>query len=259
MPRHRLLELLFIVAIVGCGSSSEKRASPPAAPPLRVAAASDLQAVLPVLADRFRATRGIEVVPVFGSSGNLARQIAQGAPFDVFLSANRAFVDDLVSRGVIRADSVAPYAEGSLVLAVGRPSWGLVQDLSDLTKPEVKHIAVANPDFAPYGVAAREALASAGLDAVGPKLAIAESVRQALQYVHTGNAEVGLVAHSIAVDPDLKVIELDQKLYGPIVQYLGIVSGSSNLEAARAFTNDLSSEQTREVLDSYGFRPAGSR
>jgi molybdate transport system substrate-binding protein len=222
-----------------------------------VAAASDLQAALPVLAERFRSAHAIEVIPSFGPSGQLAQQIEQGAPFDLFLSANRAFVERLAANGAVRADSVAPYAEGHLVLVVGRQSGVAVDGLADLTRPEVKHIAIANPEVAPYGFAAKQVLEKSGLTAVTPKLVQAESVRQALQFVQTGNAEVGLVARSVANVPEVRQVELDRTLYDPIVQSLGIVTRTANPGAARQLADFLLGGQGQEGLASFGFDPVG--
>jgi molybdate transport system substrate-binding protein len=245
----------------GCGTSREEGA--PAALALKVAAASDLQATLPVLAERFRHEYGIEIIPVFGSSGQLAQQIEQGAPYDVFLSANKAFVEKLAAKGAVKADSVTPYAQGLLVLVVNRKSGVAVNDLSDLTKPEVKHVAIANPDIAPYGLAARQALEKSGLSAVTPKLVQAESVRVALQFVQTGNAEAGLVAHSAAEVPEVRRIEVDRKLYDPIMQNLGIVTRTENSNAANKFADFLLSDEGQKLFVSFGFvpneRPRGSR
>src|SRR5262245_15153448 len=128
-----LAPLLFAAA--GCGISKDKVT--PTAASLKVAAASDLQAALPVLAERFRQTHGIEIIPVFGSSGQLAQQIEQGAPYDVFLSANKAFVKKLAAKGAVRSESVTPYVQGLLVLVVNRKSGVAVDALADLTKPEL--------------------------------------------------------------------------------------------------------------------------
>jgi molybdate transport system substrate-binding protein len=224
-----------------------------------VAAASDLQAVLPVLAERFRTAHRIEVVPVFGASGMLARQIEQGGPFDLFLSANKKFVDNLAAKGAVNADSVTPYAEGHLVLVVNRQADVAVTGLADLTRREVKHIAIANPETAPYGFAAKQALEKSGLEAVVSKLVQAESIRQALQFVQTGNAEVGLVARSVANVPEVRQVELDRTLYDPIMQYMGIVTRTGNPAAARKLANFLLSDKGREILVSFGFDPIRDR
>ena len=238
------------------GRSPDTAAGRRAQSHLRVAAASDLRAALPVLAERFEKVHRINVTPVFGASGQLAQQIEQGAPYDVFLSANKAFVERLAAKGMVKADSVTPYAQGLLVLVVSRKSGVAVSGLPDLTKPEVKHIAIANPELAPYGFAAKQALERAGLAAVTPKLVQAESIRQALQFVQTGNAEVGLVAHSVADVPEVQKMDLDRALYDPIVQYLGIVSRSEIPEAARTFADFLKGAEGRKLLSSFGFIPA---
>ncbi len=149
---------------------------------------------LPKLLDRFEALTGMASTPVFLASGQLAEQIKQGAPFDVFMAANESFVRDLADRGLIRGDSVHPYARGSLVLAVYHELGDTVRSLSDLKKPEVKKIALANPATAPYGKAGRQALERAGLwQQLQPKIVQAESVRQALLYAQKGDAEAALV------------------------------------------------------------------
>jgi molybdate transport system substrate-binding protein len=251
-----ILVPLFLTA-AGCGGGGTKVDVAPPVAPLRVAAASDLQAALPVLAERFGAAHRMEVVPVFGASGMLAKQIAQGAPFDVFLSANKTFVDDLAAKGAVNAASVTPYAEGHLVLVVSRQAGVAVSGLADLTKPEVKRIAIANPETAPYGFAAKQALEKSGLEAVGPKLVHAESIRQALQFVQTGNAEVGLVARSVANVPEVRQVELDRTLYDPIVQYMGVVAHAGNPGAARQLADFLLSDEGQKLLVSFGFDPVG--
>jgi molybdate transport system substrate-binding protein len=253
MPRLWFLAPLLLAA-AGCRTTQEKIA--PSAVALKVAAASDLQAALPVLSERFRQAHGIEIVPVFGSSGQLAQQIEQGAPYDVFLSANKAFVEKLAAKGAVKADSVTPYAQGLLVLVVNRKSGVPVNGLPDLAKSEVKHVAIANPDVAPYGLAAKQALERSGLAAVMPKLVQAESVRIALQFVQTGNAEVGLVAHSAADVPEVRRIDLDRTLYDPVVQYLGIVSRTENSIAAKKFADFLLGDEGQKLFVSFGFVPS---
>src|SRR5262249_335581 len=112
-----------------------------------------------------------------------------------------------------------------------------------------------NPDVAPYGVAAKQALEKSGLAAVTPKLVRAESVRQALQFVQTGNAEVGLVAHSVADVPEVQRVELDRTLYDPVVQYLGIVSRTEGADGARAFAGYLLGDEGQKLFVSFGFVP----
>jgi molybdate transport system substrate-binding protein len=247
--------MLAMLAYPGCGSTPEEP-SPPAPPDLRVAAASDLQGVLPTLIDRFTAATGVKVTPIVGASGQLAQQIRQGAPFDIFLSANMTFVRDLVRDGLIESDTVRAYARGRLVLVVNRASGVTVEGLAALARPEIKRIAIANPDLAPYGRAARQALEKAGFwEGLKPKVVQAETVRQALQYVQTGNAEVGLVAHSVAGAPEVRPSDIDPALYEPILQGLGVVARSSRGDSARQFARFLLSGEGQKILASYGFDP----
>jgi len=247
---------LLLILAAGCGSPEPER------PKIRVAAASDLQQAMPILAAAFRQDHEIEVVPTFGASGQLAEQIRQGAPFDVFLSANRAFVDGLAREGLIKPNSVAPYARGELVLAVNK-LWGIkIESIKDLTRPEVQKIAIANPDTAPYGMAAKQALRRAGLwETLKGKIVPAESVRQALQFVQSGNAEVGFVGRAIADVPEAVLVPLPLDVCDPIIQVLGISARSDHVDEAGQFVDFLDSDVGQGILRDLGFRrvPKDSR
>ena len=247
--RWRWTFSLVALLLGGCGRTD------PELPKLRVAAASDLQQALPILAAAFRYDHNIEVVPTFGASGQLAEQIKQGAPFDVFLSANRDFVEQLAKLDVVKPDSVRPYARGSLALAVNKLSAVKVARLDDLTKPEVHKIAIANPETAPYGMAARQALERARLwDVLKPKIVPAESVRQALQFVQSGNAEVAFVGRSIAEVREAVLVPLPLDSCDPIIQVLGIVARSDHPDEARSFVEFLLSDVGQGILRDLGFR-----
>jgi molybdate transport system substrate-binding protein len=250
---RRLFGLGLLILAVGCGTAPSKPA-PAASEPLRIAAASDLQTALPALVARFKRDRKIEVEFTIGSSGQLAKQIQQGAPFDVFLSANRKFVVDLAGENVVVPDSVRPYARGSLVLAVHHDFASQIKSLQDLTRPEIKKIALANPKLAPYGLAGKQALERAKLwDAVADKVVQAETVRQALQFIQTGNAEAGLVGSAVADVAEVRSIAVDPSLYDPITQALGVVSASKNRDAADAFAQFVLSEPGQSILAGFGF------
>lgn len=250
MALFRFVLLSGCVIVAGCGTSKTLEEST-----VRVAAASDLQSILPELVDAYRTETGAEVVMTFGASGQLAEQIKAGAPFDLFLAANTKYVGDLAGIGLVLPDSVASYAVGALVLAVHENAPDL-KALKELTRDDVKKVAIANPDFAPYGAAAKQALRNAGLwDVLQPKIVLAETVRQTLQYVQSGNAEAGLVSKATARVPGLKLIEIDPELYDPIVQNLGIVQGTENLENAERFRTFLLGEKARGVFASHGFGP----
>ena len=248
VAKHGMIAWVLL-ATVGCDPPA------PELPRVRVAAASDLQQAMPVLAAAFRQDREIEVEPSFGASGQLAEQIRQGAPFDVFLSANRAFVDRLADEKIIEPNSVRPYARGELTLAVNKLSGLKVEGLKDLTKPEVRKIAIANPETAPYGMAAKQALERIELwETLKPKIVPAESVRQALQFVQSGNAEVGLVGRSIAGVREAVSIPLPLDVCDPIIQSLGVVARSEHQDEARQFAEFVLSEVGQGILRDLGFR-----
>jgi molybdate transport system substrate-binding protein len=261
------LRAACVLSVLAAGCARGTPGPPPKARPrpatitLHVAAASDLQGVLPKLVERYgRVAPGVEVVTTFGASGQLAEQVKAGAPFDLFLSANRAFARDLADERLLDPDSVRPYAVGALALVASRAAGaaGLVIDLADLERPEVKKIAIANPRTAPYGAAARQALERAGLwETLRPKLVIAESVRQALQYVQTGNAEAGLVGRAISEVPEVSAVDVDPGLYDPIVQSLGVVGRSEFPKEAEAFARFLLGDDAAEVFASHGFKRPG--
>jgi molybdate transport system substrate-binding protein len=267
---HAWLIAVIGCATWGCGDSRHSAPAPPVtthgrgepspAVPLRIAAASDLQAALPELANRFRAMTGIESSLTFGPSGQLAQQIKQGAPFDIFLSANESFVRDLAAAGLINADSVRPYARGSLVLAVFHTFGERVHSLNDLTLPEVKKIALANPATAPYGRAGKQALERAGLWAkVQPKIVFAESVRQALLYAQRGDAEAAIVGRAIANVPETRSVNIEATLYDPIIQALGVVSASTRVADAEQFGRFVLDQDGLSVLKKFGFASPGEK
>jgi molybdate transport system substrate-binding protein len=243
----RLLPALLCLA-VGCGESPSSR------PKLRVAAASDLQHALPILISAYRIDHDVEIEPTFGASGQLAEQIRQGAPFDLFLSANAKFVEKLKADGTVLPDSVRAYAQGKLALVVSKSAKIEVKTLDDLAKPEVKKVAIANPELAPYGLAAKQALQRSGVwERIQDKVVLAETVRQALQFVQSGNAEAGLVGRAIADVPEVDAIPVKPALFDPIVQVLGVVAKGEQVEEAKGFAKFLTSEDGQRIFQSLGF------
>ncbi len=259
VPRWAWAVLLLLAAVAGCAGEGDGEGVsrlPTPAEPLRVAVASDLQPTLPDLEAGFQKASGRAVQFVVGSSGQLSAQIRQGAPFDVFLSADREYVQALEKEGVVTSGSVKAYAVGTLTLAVRKESAGVIAALEDLAKPEVKRIAIANPEHAPYGRAAKQALEEAGLwESIQPKIVLAESVRQALQFVESGNADAGLVGSAGALAANLETRPVPQRLYDPIVQGLGIVQATKQQDDARAFVDFLLGPAGQDVLRRWGFGP----
>ena len=256
--------VVALLAALGAGcSGGAGRSKPvveadaPAPQVVSVAAASDLQTALPELIRAFEKESPLyRVQPTFGASGQLAEQIKAGARFDLFLSANEQYLNELALAREVNADSIRPYAVGALVLAARKDAPVKPGSLADVTRPEVKKLAIANPAVAPYGAAAKQALTSAGLwDKVADKIVIVESVRQALQVVETGDADLGLVGKATADAPGVVSVDVDPKLYEPIVQALGVVSTSDHSDGAEGFARFVRGAKGQAVLARFGFKP----
>lgn len=227
---------------------------------LTVAAAADLNFALRDLAERFEKQSGNKVRLSFGSSGNLFSQVQAGAPFDLFFSADVDYPQKLAASRLVDPDSVSTYAIGHLVLWVPSNSNLDPQKLKInlLTEPEVRKIAIANPQHAPYGRAAMAALQHFGLEKkLAAKLVFGENISQTAQFVQSGNAQAGLIALSLAVSPTMKntgkfwVLPSDS--YPELKQAVAIISASKHQQAAKAFLDYVLSQEGRRVLDQYGF------
>ncbi len=215
---------------------------------LVVAAAADLAAAEKSIVSDFKRDTGIQVRLALGSSGLLAHQVENGAPYDVFLSANEQYMRDLERSGLIVAGSVRVYALGRLAL------WsktGAYRRLEDLLGAEVRHVALPNPVHAPYGMAARQALGTQGLwERLKDRVVLAENVRQAYQYAESGNAEATLTAWSLVFDKGGVLIP--DQLHQPIRQAGGVVASSGSRPAAQRFLEWLVSPAGQEILGRFG-------
>jgi molybdate transport system substrate-binding protein len=221
---------------------------------ITVAAASDLTPAFEELGREFEAQHKTKVVFVFGSTGMLTRQIENGAPVDLFAAANVAYVEQLEQQGLIVPGTKAIYARGRITMWTTSDSPLKFETLSDLTRPEVKRIAIANPDHAPYGLAAQQALQKAGIwDAVNPKLVYGDNIRQTLQYAETGNVEVAIVALSLSQQSKGRWTLIPEELHQPIDQGLAVIKSTGNETAARAFASFVTGARGREILARYGF------
>jgi molybdate transport system substrate-binding protein len=221
---------------------------------ITVAAASDLTAAFEEIGREFEATQNIKVVFVFGSTGMLTRQIENGAPMDLFAAANVAYVNQLEQKGLIVPDTKAIYARGRITLWTTADSPLKVETVSDLTGPEIKRVAIANPDHAPYGLAAKQALESAGVwESVKPKLVYADNIRQTLQYAETGNVDVSIVALSLSQQSKGRWTLVPEQLHQPIDQGLAVIKSTHNEQAARAFASFVTGPRGKEILGKYGF------
>lgn len=249
MRRMRLGRWLALGLLLGAWPAGAAAGSS-----LTVFAASDLAFAFQELVPRFEQAHGVRVTVVLGSTGNLARQIEQGAPADVFFAADESFVESLVTRQVLVGQTATRYAEGRLVLAVSTRLGMPLATLGDLRDGRVRHVAIANPRHAPYGRAAKDALERAGVwAALQPKLVYGDNVRQALQYVQSGAADAGLVALSVAQVPEVRWTLIDGRLHAPLNQAAAVVRRAASPEVGLAFIRFVTGAAGREILRRHGF------
>jgi len=254
-----LASLLLFLALAGSGGCApggggDAAEEPP--PSLLVFAASDLRDAFESLTPRFETETGIRIDLVLGSTGNLTSQIENGAPVDLFFAANESFLDRLETRGLLEPGTRRVYALGRLALVwshLSAPPEGLVEALDPASS---RTLALANPEHAPYGTAARELLEALGIwPALAPRTVLGENVAQALQFVETGNADIGLVALSLVQEgrarPHLLVPD---SLHRPLRQAAGVIRGSRAPEEASRLLDWILSEEGQAVLRRYGFQ-----
>ena len=248
--KHPLFTLLWMTCLLGLAGC--QTAAPPVQ--LTVAAAADLQFAFTEIATLFEQETGHRVTLVFGSTGQLAQQIENGAPYDVYAAANVEYVDALLAKGLVIEETKTVYAQGHLVLAVNRQAGVAATTLPDLLADEIQRIAIANPNHAPYGRAAQQALQSAGVwEPIQPKLILGENIRQTLQFLQTGDVQVALIARSIADVPDITWVPVDDTLYTPLNQALAVVSRSAHPAEAQALAEFMTGPSARPIMQKYGF------
>ncbi len=236
-----------LAASLGC-----KKTDAPA-PPLKVAAAADLSFAFKDIGEAFERRTGHKVVFSFGSTGLLAKQIGEGAPFDVFAAANESYVDEVVKAGACQGDTKAGYAIGRIVLWTKKGSPAPAA-LTDLAKPVFAKVAIANPAHAPYGRAAKQALTKAGVWDGAGKIVYGENVQQALQFAQTGNADVAIVALSLATVSDGSYTLIDSALHDPLQQALVVCKGAGRVDGVGAtFSAFVNSSEGRVIMKRYGF------
>ncbi len=260
--RARSFAVLALAALLGCSKSAGSGGGDASGEgtrkgePLRVAAASDLALAFKEVGLAFEKESGKRVDFSFGSTGLLAKQIAEGAPFDVFAAANVSFVDDVVREGACLGETKALYAKGRIVMWSKDP-WALPKDIKDLADAKYAKVAIANPEHAPYGRAAREALTKAGSwAAVEPRAVYGENVQQTLMFARSGNADVAIVALSLAVTSPGNYTAIDPSLHAPLDQALVVCKGGSKgpkTNEARAFVDYVGSDAGRAIMKRFGF------
>jgi molybdate transport system substrate-binding protein len=225
---------------------------------LTIAAAANLTDALAEIGPIFTTKTGIKVVFSFGATADLAKQIENGAPFDVFLAADTEHIEQLESKGLLTPGTRAVYARGRLVMWLPPSSHLKATRIEDITAKEFERIAIAKPDVAPYGQAAVESLKALGIwSTVEPKVVYSQNVSQAKQYTRTGNAEVAFIPLALVKPGEGVYFEVDEKMHAPIDQALGIVKDSSSQTAAKQFADFLLSEEGQELLVKQGYRRPG--
>ena len=253
----RFFPALFVVAMI---------APLYAQAPLRIAAAADLEPVLPPILMKFQQATGIHAEATYQASAMLTTQIENGAPFDVFLSADLSFPKRLIDHGLADmgglADSTTPitYANGTLVLWERRDSNLPPPSLDLLRNPNLQRLAIANPDRAPYGRAAVAALNNLKLyDSLKPRLVTAENISQTAQFAESGNADAGLISLTSALTPRLassgSYFVVPRNLYPPVDQGAVIVSKTTQREAARKLLDFLLSPPVQAQFAKSGLTP----
>ena len=224
---------------------------------LKVAAAANLQSVIKVLGEDFKQKTGITIEPIIGSSGNLTAQIKNGAPYDVFLSADMSFPEGLFQAGFSTKKPIV-YAQGSLIICstqnLSFENWETL-----LKSDKVKKIAIANPKIAPYGKAAEEALQQKGiLDDLRPKVVYGESISQVNTYITTGVVDLGFTTQALVKDAANKTQlywkEIDPKFYSPIEQGMVLLKRSENNQDAEKFYQYILNPAAKAIFLEYGYR-----
>ncbi|HZD51084.1 MAG TPA: molybdate ABC transporter substrate-binding protein [Silvibacterium sp.] len=251
--------ILTVIAVPALGSGAQTASA--ARETLRIAAAADLQPVLPPLLAEFETQTGIHTEASYQSSATLATQIINGAPFDLFLAADLSFPDRVIAAGLSEETQPIAYARGTLVLWARNDSTFHSLSMDCLKDPELKSLAMADPEHAPYGRAAKAALIHLGLyDSLKSKLVIAENIAQAAQFVESGNAELGLISLTSAVTPRLRssghYVPVPQDAYPPILQGAVIVKHPSGTRSAHRFLDFLASASVQQQLEAAGLAPA---
>lgn len=262
--RRHVIGGILSTSAIGLLSLTGAAAGRAAAHPPLVAAAASLRSALPEVAAAFAAESGFSPRFSFGSSGNLARQIRQGAPFELFLSADEILIDTLAQARLTKDRGVL-YALGRLALFVPRgspisPDRGLAGVSAALEQGELRRFAIPNPEHAPYGRAAREALQHAKIwDAIGSRLVLGENVSQTAQFAATGSSDGALISQSLAVAPEFAgqgVYEvIAEKWHSPIRHRMALLPAAG--DHAKRFFSFLGSAKAREVFARYGFSDPG--
>ena len=247
-----LVLVVVLLATAAATLATRQAAAQPA--PLLVATASDLRPAFEAIGTLFQEGTGQQVVFVFGSSGMLTQQLEAGAPYDVFASADPSYIDALQEKGRVIPLTRGVFALGRIVLAVRSGSAIRLQRMEDILQPSVRFVTMANPDHAPYGMAARQALRAAGVwEQVKQRIVYADNAAVAVRFLETGSADAGIVPLSLAKAAGLDYTLIDVDLYDPLQQMLVVVQNSKQDKVGREFLAFVNSPPGQEILSAYGY------
>jgi len=241
--------LCLVIALAACSK-------PSGPPPLRVAAASDLAHAFEEIAHAFETKTGTKVQVELGASGLLAKQIELGAPYALFAAANKSYIDIVVTAGRCDGATAQLYSRGRIVL------WSKAQSpatLADLVDPKFKKVAIANPETAPYGKAAKQALEKANLWAqLADRIVFGDSIQATMQLAQTDNVDAAIVALSLATDtPGGHVAAIDPALYAPLEQQMVVCGSGKGADDARALEQFIQSADGQAIMNRHGLSSGG--
>jgi len=250
--------MLLVPITIGCGTGQQQQnGGQRDATEINVGAASNLSDAFKELGEQFKVRTGIRVVYSFGATADLAKQIEQGAPFDLFAAADVEHVEALNRQGLVLPDTLVVYARGQLVLWTPAGSRVQLARIEDIGRTEVERISIAKPDVAPYGRAAVEALMALNLwKEVESKVVYGQNVTQTKQYAATGNADVAFIPRSLVREGEGQSIAVDERLHQPINQALAVIKSSGKQTAARQFAQYVLSPEGQALLERYGYKKA---
>jgi len=252
--RARFLIVSILIIVAGCQDRAWRNQGTNS-PEIVVAAASNLTDAFAEAGSRFTSKTGIRVVFSFGATADLARQIENGAPFDVFAAADTEHIEQLERKGLLTPGTQALYTRGRLVMWLPPGSDLKAEHIQDIEAKAFERIAIAKPDVAPYGQAAVESLQKLGIwNEIAGKVIYAQNVSQTKQYAATGNAEVAFIPLALVKPGEGNYLEVDDELHQPIDQALGIIKDSLKQAAARQFVDFLLSDEGQELLSKKGYR-----
>jgi molybdate transport system substrate-binding protein len=241
--------------LVACGFSrgTQPPDSSSASVTLTVSAAASLNQVLPAIANLWEQETGNQAIVNFGSTGQLAQQIERGAPVDLFVAADKKSIEDLETKALVFSETKRLYGVGRITLWQREDSSFDIKELQDLTQPEIERVAIANPNHAPYGIAAKQALESIGIwEEIQPKLVLGENIRQTQHYAETGNVDVAIVALSLSLNRPGQWLLISEDLHQPIEQMLVVPKTAQHPEMAEQFALFINSPKSRPFMQKHG-------